>query len=54
MNIDFIRTSSETHQAFVRLVLQYLFLKGDIVEGQYQGWYCVPCEAFFSRRTACR
>lgn len=44
---DFIRTTEERHTATVRWVLQSLFSKGDIYEGEYSDWYCVPCESFW-------
>lgn len=43
----FVRTSDSLHKIFVQLVLQYLYKKGDIVKGEYEGWYCLPCETFF-------
>lgn len=43
---DFIRTSSEKHKNFVQQVLQKVYDKGDIYEGDYEGLYCVGCEAF--------
>ena len=43
---DFIRTTEPRHKAAVRQLTQRCFDKGDIYEGQYEGWYCVSCEAF--------
>lgn len=43
---DFIRTTEERHHKFVREVLQKSFDNGDIYEGEYEGYYCVGCEAF--------
>lgn len=43
---DFIRTTEERHHDFVRKVLQKSFDNGDIYEGEYEGMYCVGCEAF--------
>ena len=46
-NSDFIRTTDERHQKKVKHFLKTLFDKGDIYQGEYEGWYCVPCETFF-------
>jgi len=43
---DFVRTTDETHHKLVREVLQKSFDNGDIYEGEYEGMYCVGCEAF--------
>ena len=43
---DFIRTTEPRHKAAVQRFAQCSFEKGDIYEGQYEGWYCVSCEAF--------
>lgn len=43
---NFVRTTSENHKKFVQEVLQKTFDAGDIYEGEYEGLYCVGCEAF--------
>jgi methionyl-tRNA synthetase len=43
---DFIRTTEGRHRAAVETLLQRSFAAGDIYEGEYEGWYCVSCEAF--------
>lgn len=43
---DFIRTTELRHVEFVQKVLQKSYLAGDIYEGEYEGLYCVGCEAF--------
>ena len=43
---DFIRTTEPRHRAAVQKLAQRCFDNGDIYEGQYEGWYCVSCEAF--------
>ncbi len=45
---DFIRTTEERHTRFVQQVLAALLLKGDLYEGVYEGWYCTPCETFWT------
>jgi len=45
---DFIRTTEKRHRAVVQRVLDILYKKGDIYESQYEGWYCTPCESFWT------
>jgi len=45
---DFIRTTEERHIAVVRQVLEILKKKDAIYEDEYKGWYCTPCETFWS------
>ncbi len=45
---DFIRTTEPRHVKAVQYVLQYLYDKGDIYKDSYSGWYCVPCETFWT------
>lgn len=44
----FIRTTEEKHMAAVSKALQYMYEKGDIYKGSYQGLYCQGCEQFKS------
>jgi methionyl-tRNA synthetase len=43
---DFIRTTEPRHKAGVTEIARRLHAAGDIYEGEYEGWYCVSCEAF--------
>lgn len=43
---DFIRTTEPRHHKFVQEMLQKTFDAGDIYQGEYEGLYCVGCEAF--------
>ncbi len=43
---DFIRTTEERHRKGVQALVRRMTAAGDIYEGQYEGWYCVSCEAF--------
>jgi methionyl-tRNA synthetase len=43
---DFIRTTEPRHARAVQAMVQRSLDAGDIYEGQYEGWYCVSCEAF--------
>lgn len=45
-NNDFIRTTEQRHIKAVSYVFSKLLQKGDIYLGNYEGWYCVPCESF--------
>ena len=45
---DFIRTTEVRHTRVVTRVLQDLWDKGEIYLGDYQGWYCVPDERFWT------
>ncbi len=44
----FIRTTDDYHEATVQKVFKKLYEQGDIYKGSYEGWYCVPDEAFFT------
>ena len=48
-NTDFIRTTQLRHEKVVQEVFSYFLEKGDIYLGQYEGWYCKPCESFFTQ-----
>ena len=45
---DFIRTTEERHRLVVTAVLQRLWDEGEIYLGEYEGWYCVPDERFWT------
>ncbi|RQD78875.1 MAG: methionine--tRNA ligase [Halanaerobium sp. MSAO_Bac5] len=46
----FIRTTEERHEKVVQKIFEKLYDKGDIYKGKYEGWYCTPCESFWSER----
>ena len=51
MNVDydhFIRTTDEYHEAAVKKMFTRFYNQGDIYKSRYEGWYCVPCESFFT------
>lgn len=53
MNIDydhFIRTTDPYHEREVQKIFRYLFEKGDIYKGFYEGYYCVDCESYFTEK----
>ena len=45
---DFIRTTDERHVQCVQGIFRKLYAQGDIYKGHYEGWYCTPCESFFT------
>ena len=51
MNIDydqFIRTTDPEHQKTIQTIFKKLYDQGDIYKGNYEGWYCTPCESFWT------
>ena len=44
----FIRTTDDYHEAAVQKIFKKLYDQGDIYKSEYEGWYCVPCESFFT------
>ncbi|MBU9888586.1 MAG: methionine--tRNA ligase [Candidatus Omnitrophica bacterium] len=44
----FIRTTDADHKRVVQKVLAALEAEGDIYKAKYQGWYCTPCESFWT------
>ncbi|MDD3898012.1 MAG: class I tRNA ligase family protein, partial [Syntrophomonadaceae bacterium] len=49
-NNDFIRTTEKRHEEVVQKLFQKVYDQGDIFISQYEGWYCTPCETFFTKR----
>ena len=45
---DFIRTTEERHKVVVQKIFTKLYEQGDIYKGEYKGWYCTPCESFWT------
>jgi len=45
---DFIRTTEERHVSRVQEIFNKMNAKGDIYKGKYEGWYCTPCESFWT------
>ena len=45
---DFIRTTDERHVKSVQKVFRKLYDQGDIYKSEYEGWYCTPCESFWT------
>lgn len=44
----FIRTTDDYHEKTVQKVYEKLLKSGDIYKSEYEGWYCTPCESFWT------
>lgn len=49
-NDRFIRTTDKQHEEVVQKIFKKLYDSGDIYKSEYEGWYCTPCEAFWTER----
>ena len=47
-NSDFIRTTEERHEKAVEKIVEKFIENGDVYKGFYEGWYCMPCETYFT------
>lgn len=47
-NDDYIRTTELRHEKVVKKVFSQMLANGDIYLGKYEGWYCTPCESFWT------
>jgi len=45
----FIRTTDKEHEEQVKKIFTKLYEKGDIYKSEYEGWYCVPCESYWTK-----
>lgn len=45
----FIRTTDAYHVDAVKKIFKKLYDQGDIYKGEYEGWYCTPCESFWTQ-----
>lgn len=51
MKIDYnqyIRTTDDFHEKAVGAIFERFLKQGDIYKGEYEGWYCKPCESYFT------
>ncbi|MBR0385985.1 MAG: methionine--tRNA ligase [Erysipelotrichaceae bacterium] len=44
----FIRTTDDFHEKEVQKIFRQLYEQGDIYKSEYEGWYCTPCESFWT------
>lgn len=47
-NDHFIRTTDEYHVEVIQKIFTKMYENGDIYLGNYEGWYCTPCESFWT------
>ena len=55
MNVSydyFIRTTDDYHETAVKKIFKKFYEQGDIYKSKYEGWYCTPCESFFTNTQA--
>ena len=45
---NFVRTTDPYHQKQVQKIFRRLYEQGDIYKSEYEGWYCKPCESFYT------
>ncbi|MCR4661340.1 MAG: methionine--tRNA ligase [Clostridia bacterium] len=45
----FIRTTDDYHEKAVQKIFEKLYNQGDIYLSEYEGWYCTPCESFWTK-----
>ncbi|HHU62730.1 MAG TPA: methionine--tRNA ligase [Clostridiales bacterium] len=45
----FIRTTDDYHVKTVQKIFKKLYDQGDIYKSEYEGWYCTPCESFWTQ-----
>ena len=45
---DFIRTTEDRHMKRAQEIFMRMYDKGDIYKSEYEGWYCTPCESFWT------
>ncbi len=48
-NDRFIRTTDSNHEKAVQQIFKKLYDQGDIYKSEYEGWYCTPCESFWTK-----
>jgi methionyl-tRNA synthetase len=49
-NDYFVRTTDERHKSAAQKFFRAIYDSGDIYKGHYEGWYCAPCEAFYTEK----
>ena len=53
----FIRSTDEHHEKTIQKIFTKLYEKGEIYKSVYKGYYCTPCESFWTEeigRASCR
>ena len=49
-NDDFIRTTQERHRKGVEEIIHRIAEKGDLYTARHEGWYCSPCETYYTEK----
>ncbi len=44
----FVRTTDDYHEHAVQDIFSKFLQQGDIYKGEYEGWYCTQCEAYWT------
>src|ERR1700720_1651789 len=47
---DFVRTTEERHERGVREMIRRFDAAGDLYAAVHEGWYCSPCETFYTEK----
>ncbi len=47
---EFVRTTSPEHRADVEYIFKKVYDNGDIYKSKYEGYYCTPCETYWTER----
>ncbi|MCL1949801.1 MAG: methionine--tRNA ligase [Turicibacter sp.] len=47
-NDDFIQTTEARHKELSAKIFEKFIANGDIYKGEYEGWYCTPCESYYT------
>ena len=47
---DFVRTTEDRHARGVREIIRRLDAAGDLYAAVHEGWYCSPCETFYTEK----
>ncbi len=47
---EFVRTTEPRHKKMVQHFFQRLYDSGHVYKGEYTGWYCTPCETFYTEK----
>ncbi|MGM0471049.1 MAG: methionine--tRNA ligase [Bacillota bacterium] len=47
---EFVRTTSQEHKQDVQHIFKKIYEQGDIYKDKYEGYYCTPCESYWSER----
>jgi methionyl-tRNA synthetase len=47
---DFVRTTEERHARGVAEMVRRLDAAGDLYTATHEGWYCLPCETFYTEK----